>query len=61
MTGAGSGKTLAYLLPLVQALREEEQSLCDSLTMRNAPRVIIIAPTTELCAQARHPLPMMCS
>ncbi|CAL8471592.1 g11134 [Coccomyxa elongata] len=48
---AGSGKTLAYLLPLVQALREEEQSLCDSLTMRNAPRVIVIAPTTELCAQ----------
>jgi len=48
---AGSGKTLAYLLPLVQALREEEQTLCDSLTMRNAPRLIILAPTTELCAQ----------
>lgn len=48
---AGSGKTLAYLLPLVQALREEEQTLCDSITMRNAPRLIILAPTTELCAQ----------
>lgn len=49
---AGSGKTLAYLLPLVQGMREEEKSVCDSLTMRNSPRIIILAPTTELCAQA---------
>ena len=54
---AGSGKTLAYLLPLVQRMREEEKSACDSLTLRNCPRVIVLAPTTELCAQARLLLP----
>jgi superfamily II DNA/RNA helicase len=35
----------------VQQLRQEEQTLCDSLTMHNAPRLIILAPTSELCAQ----------
>ena len=49
---AGSGKTLAYLLPLVQRMREEEQSICNSLTVRNSPRIVVIVPTNELCAQA---------
>ena len=49
---AGSGKTLAYLLPLVQRMREEEQSICNSLTVRNSPRIVVLVPTNELCAQA---------
>ena len=49
---SGSGKTLAYLLPLVQALRTEEASHNDAMTLRNSPRVIVLAPTAELCSQA---------
>ena len=49
---AGSGKTLAYLLPLVQALRADEAAPNDAMTLRNSPRVIVLAPTRELCTQA---------
>ena len=52
---AGSGKTLAYLLPLVQRMREEEQSASDSLTLRNSPRVLVLVPTAELCTQVDCP------
>ncbi|KAL6766845.1 hypothetical protein ACKKBG_A37610 [Auxenochlorella protothecoides x Auxenochlorella symbiontica] len=49
---AGSGKTLAYLLPLVQRLKEEEQRLgLAAVTRTNSPRVLILVPTTELCRQ----------
>lgn len=54
-THAGSGKTLAYLLPLVQCMREEEQSASNSLTLRNSPRVVVLAPTAELCMQVDCP------
>ncbi len=48
----GSGKTLAYLLPIMQTLRawEEEngrQKLCPG-----RPKVLIIAPTSQLAQQA---------
>lgn len=44
---AGSGKTLAYLLPLVQRLKEEEQRLgLAAVTRSNSPRVLILVPTT---------------
>lgn len=47
---SGSGKTLAYLLPLVQRLREEElQGLGKSLSQ--SPRVVILVPTAELASQ----------
>jgi ATP-dependent RNA helicase DDX18/HAS1 len=48
---AGSGKTLAYLLPLVQAMREEEAAAADACTRRNAPRALVLVPTAELAAQ----------
>lgn len=47
---SGSGKTLAYLLPLVQRLREEElQGLGKSVSQ--SPRVVILVPTAELASQ----------
>ncbi len=39
----------------MQGIREEEQSICNSLTMRNSPRIVVLVPTNELCAQARSP------
>ncbi|KAL3354108.1 hypothetical protein AABB24_018655 [Solanum stoloniferum] len=47
---SGSGKTLAYLLPLIQRLRQEElQGL--SKPSPQSPRVVILAPTAELASQ----------
>ncbi|XP_030520997.1 DEAD-box ATP-dependent RNA helicase 50 [Rhodamnia argentea] len=47
---SGSGKTLAYLAPIVQHLRQEElQGLSKSFSRR--PRVVILVPTAELASQ----------
>ncbi|GKU96056.1 hypothetical protein SLEP1_g9337 [Rubroshorea leprosula] len=47
---SGSGKTLAYLIPVIQRLREEElQGLSKSSS--GSPRVIIMVPTAELASQ----------
>lgn len=47
---SGSGKTLAYLLPVIQRLRQEElQGLSKSTS--GSPRVVILAPTAELASQ----------
>lgn len=47
---SGSGKTLAYLAPLVQRLREEELSGLGKSSSRN-PRAVILSPTAELASQ----------
>ncbi|KAF3784561.1 DEAD-box ATP-dependent RNA helicase 50 [Nymphaea thermarum] len=47
---SGSGKTLAYLSPVIQRLQEDEaQGLAKSLPGR--PRVVILVPTAELASQ----------
>ncbi|XP_050216875.1 DEAD-box ATP-dependent RNA helicase 50 [Mercurialis annua] len=47
---SGSGKTLAYLIPLIQRLRLEElQGLRKSLP--HSPEVLVMAPTAELASQ----------
>ncbi|KAL4572535.1 hypothetical protein LXL04_019314 [Taraxacum kok-saghyz] len=47
---SGSGKTLAYLLPVIQTIREDElQGLAKSLPQ--SPRVVILVPTAELASQ----------
>ncbi|KAK3190091.1 hypothetical protein Dsin_029652 [Dipteronia sinensis] len=47
---SGSGKTLAYLVPLIQRLRQEElQGLSKSLS--RSPRVVVMVPTAELASQ----------
>ncbi|GFR42534.1 hypothetical protein Agub_g3439 [Astrephomene gubernaculifera] len=48
---AGSGKTLAYLLPLMQILRAEEAEAGGRVTRPNCPRGIVVAPTVELVQQ----------
>ncbi|XP_057964846.1 DEAD-box ATP-dependent RNA helicase 50 [Malania oleifera] len=47
---SGSGKTLAYLVPVIQRLRQEElQGLSKSFS--KCPRVVILVPTAELACQ----------
>ncbi|KAJ1411720.1 RNA helicase, DEAD-box type, Q motif [Sesbania bispinosa] len=47
---SGSGKTLAYLAPIVQRLRQEELE-GHSKSSSQAPRVVVLAPTAELASQ----------
>ncbi|KAL6976551.1 DEAD-box ATP-dependent RNA helicase 50 [Sarracenia purpurea var. burkii] len=47
---SGSGKTLAYLLPLIQRLRLEELQGASKSLPQN-PRVVILVPTAELACQ----------
>lgn len=47
---SGSGKTLAYLAPTIQRLRQEELAGLHKSSARS-PRVIILAPTAELASQ----------
>ncbi|PWA51148.1 DNA/RNA helicase, DEAD/DEAH box type, N-terminal [Artemisia annua] len=47
---SGSGKTLAYLLPVIQCIRQDElQGITKSLP--ESPRVVILVPTAELASQ----------
>ncbi|KAG2448777.1 hypothetical protein HYH02_006129 [Chlamydomonas schloesseri] len=48
---AGSGKTMAYLLPLLQALRADELAAGGRVTQPRCPRGIVVAPTVELVQQ----------
>ncbi|KAL1211913.1 DEAD-box ATP-dependent RNA helicase 50 [Cardamine amara subsp. amara] len=47
---SGSGKTLAYLVPVIQRLREEELQ-GQSKSSPGCPRVIVLVPTAELASQ----------
>lgn len=47
---SGSGKTLAYLVPVIQRLRQEELEGRHKSSSQ-APTVIILAPTAELASQ----------
>jgi hypothetical protein len=42
---AGSGKTLAYLLPLLQALKRREKKEGGPVGRAGAPNIVILAPT----------------
>ncbi|EAN30631.1 DEAD/DEAH box helicase family protein [Theileria parva strain Muguga] len=44
----GGGKTLTYLLPILQRLKEDELT---KLREPSSPRCLIITPTTELCSE----------
>ena len=48
---AGSGKTLAYLIPLVQHLRRLEAERGCRLSRPRRPSLLLILPTIELCVQ----------
>ena len=54
LAATGSGKTIAYVLPLLQQLKLQEQSVPnpdETLRRPQRPRVLILAPTRELVAQ----------
>lgn len=50
-SNTGMGKTLCYLLPIINFLKLEENSAKGKLTVEFSPRVIILAPTRELVQQ----------
>ncbi|CAO2821708.1 unnamed protein product [Amaranthus hypochondriacus] len=47
---SGSGKTLAYLAPVIQRIRQEETEGL-SKSESQSPRVVILVPTAELASQ----------
>lgn len=47
---SGSGKTLAYLAPVIQHLRQEEIDGV-STSLSQSPRVVVLVPTAELASQ----------
>lgn len=47
---SGSGKTLAYLTPVIERLREEEVAGLSVSTARS-PRLVVLVPTAELASQ----------
>ncbi|KIZ01662.1 DEAD-box ATP-dependent RNA helicase 50 [Monoraphidium neglectum] len=53
---AGSGKTLGYLLPLLQELKQEEKKTGRPATVPGSPRILIITPTGELAQQVQRVL-----
>ncbi|KAL4458181.1 hypothetical protein ABPG75_013046 [Micractinium tetrahymenae] len=57
---AGSGKTLAYLLPLLQALKGEEAVLGGAATQPRCPRLVVAVPTAELAAQVLRVARALC-
>lgn len=47
---SGSGKTLSFLLPLIQRLKEHELQGLDKPSSSN-PKIVILTPTAELASQ----------
>jgi len=47
----GSGKTIAYLLPMIERLRTEEAKNPGMRAQPGKPRVIVLTPTAELASQ----------
>jgi superfamily II DNA or RNA helicase len=48
----GSGKTMAYLLPIVHMLKQREQDE-DYVRRAKRPKVLVLGPTKELTEQVR--------
>ena len=48
---AGSGKTLSYLVPLIQMMKLEEKKIGGPVGKPGKPRIVVIVPTAELCTQ----------
>ena len=48
---AGSGKTLSYLVPLIQQMKMDEIKTGGPVGKSGKPRIVVIVPTAELCTQ----------
>ena len=55
----GSGKTLAYLAPMVNRLRDEEE-LLGLLPRLKRPRALIVLPSRDLAAQVLRVAKSLC-
>lgn len=54
MLVSGSGKTLAYLLPIMELIaREKENETEHDTVLENCPRCIVLVPTKELAEQIK--------
>jgi len=47
----GSGKTLSFLLPLIQRVIDLQRNKTIEISPSRAPYIVVITPTTELCEQ----------
>lgn len=56
---AGSGKTLAYLAPLISRLRDEEEHH-GVLSRLRRPRALIVLPSRDLAAQVLNVAKSLC-
>ena len=53
-SATGSGKTFAYLIPLIERFFSENDDTEDPRTPQgNTKRILVIAPTIELCSQIK--------
>jgi superfamily II DNA/RNA helicase len=50
----GTGKTLAYTIPIINKLKNEEMRADTQLTIPNKPRALILVPNRELALQLHH-------
>lgn len=48
---SGCGKTLAYLIPLMQQLRMQEAAQQRRIASPKRPVILVVLPTSELAAQ----------
>ncbi len=53
----GQGKTLAFVLPIVERLLAQNQDGVARRQQGRLPRVIVLAPTRELAKQVGPPWP----
>ena len=51
-SATGTGKTLAYLIPIIEVLTNKDKYDIHKNSESNNKGAIILAPTKELCAQA---------
>jgi len=56
----GTGKTLAYLIPLLEALKAKENKSKTILTVPQRPRAVIFVPNKELVMQTQEIIKSMC-
>ena len=47
----GTGKTLAYTVPIIHRLKQAELQSETQLTMPNRPRALVLVPSRELVQQ----------
>ena len=56
----GTGKTLAYLIPLLEALKAKEVQAKTILTVPQRPRAVIFVPNKELVMQTQEVIKDIC-